>query len=117
MTPAHNLRDRAQSLRGRFPDRRQSSPPPEQGRRLCTLPRPKEDAEIRINWCEYEGHPYLSIRAWVKGDDGQYWPDKHRGLSIRLRELADVAEAIAAALDLADEHLARGGRQTGGDAR
>ena len=103
---ASNLRDRAQSLRGRLPERRQSNPPPEHGRRLATIPRPKDDEELRINWCEYEGHPYLSIRFWRRGDDGQFWPDKHRGFSIRLRELPDVAAALAEALDLAEAHLA-----------
>jgi hypothetical protein len=100
-----DLRDRAQSLRGRLPERRQSSPPPEHGRRLATIPRPKDDEELRINWCEYEGHPYLSVRFWCRGDDGQFWPDKHRGFSIRVRELADFADAIAEALDEAKAHL------------
>lgn len=104
---ATDLRSKAQSFRQRLPDRRGAQPPPEQGRRLVTLPRPKDDAEIRLNWCEYEGNPYLGIRVWTKGADGQYWPDKHRGFSVRLRELPDVAEAIAEALELADEHLAR----------
>jgi hypothetical protein len=102
-----NLRSRAASLRGRLPQHRQSTPPAEQGRRLATIARPKDDAEIRLCWCEYEGHPYLSIRVWAKGDDGQMWPDKHRGFSVRLRELPDVAEAIAEALDLAEQHQAQ----------
>jgi hypothetical protein len=86
---AQDLRDRARSLRDRLPERRQATPPPEQGRRLATIPRPK-------------------------GDDGQLWPDKARGFSIRLRELADVAAAIAEALELAEQHLARQGpRQAG----
>ena len=110
---ASDLRSRAESFRGRLPERRHASPPPEQGKRLATIPRPKDDEEIRISWCEYEGHPYLGIRFWKRGDDGQFWPDKHRGFSIRLRELPDVAEAIGEALELADEHVARGGRQAG----
>jgi hypothetical protein len=109
MTP--DLRHRAQSLRQRLPERRQASPPPEQGRRLATIPRPKDDEELRISWCEYEGHPYLGVRFWRRGDDGQFWPDKARGFSIRLRELPDVAEAIAEALELADQHQAQRARQ------
>jgi hypothetical protein len=106
-----DLRSRAQSFRQRLPDRRQATPPAEQGRRLATIPRPKDDEEIRLSWCEYEGHPYLSVRFWKRGDGGQYWPDKHRGFSVRLRELPDVASAIAEALELADEHMARQPRQ------
>ncbi|MFI5460424.1 MAG: hypothetical protein ACHRXM_33830 [Isosphaerales bacterium] len=30
----------------------------------------------------------------MRGDDGQFWPDKHKGFSVRLRELADVAEVM-----------------------
>jgi hypothetical protein len=105
--PAADLRQRADHLGGRLPERRAATPPPEQGRRLATLPRPKEDAEIRITWAEYEGNPFVGVRVWRKGDDGQLWPDKHRGFSIRLRELPDVAAAIAEALDLAEEHLSR----------
>jgi hypothetical protein len=117
-----DLRDRARSLRQHLPERRQSSPPPEHGRRLATIPRPKDDEEIRINWCEYEGHPYLSIRFWCRADDGQFWPDKHRGFSIRIRELPDVAAAIAEAVDLAEEHLGsrpqqQPQRQVGADRR
>jgi len=105
MSTPNALRSNAQRLRGALPPRRQSTPPAEQGRRLATLPRPRDDAEIRLSWCEYDGHPYLSIRVWVKGDDGQWWPDKHRGFSVRLRELPEVADAIGAALELAAEHL------------
>lgn len=105
MTAAESLRNQAQRLRGALPSRRQATPPAEQGQRLTTIPRPKDDAEIRLNWCEYDGHPYLSIRVWVKDDDGQFWPDKHRGFSIRLRELSDVADAIAQAMTLANDHL------------
>lgn len=111
MHAATDLRQRAQSFRSRLPERRTATPPPEQGRRLAMIPRPKDDEEIRISWAEYEGHPYLAIRFWRKGDDGQFWPDKHRGFSVRLRELPDVAEAIGEALELADRHLAERSRQ------
>jgi hypothetical protein len=99
-----SLRTKAQRLREALPPRRQSTPPQEQGQRLATIPRPRDDAEVRINWCEYDGHPYVAIRFWVKGNDGQMWPDKHRGFSVRLHELPDVADAIGAALELAHQH-------------
>jgi hypothetical protein len=113
MSAPNALRSQAQRLRGALPPRRQATPPAEQGRRLATIPRPKDDAEIRLNWCEYDGHPYLSIRVWVKDDAGEWWPDKHRGFSVRLRELPDVADAIAQAAELAADHLE--GRQGGID--
>src|SRR5262245_53716267 len=105
MSNADDLKARAQSLRSLLPESRARQPPEERGRRLAVLPRPREDAEIRLVWDHYEGHPYISIRVWCKGDDGQMWPDKHNGMSIRLRELPDVASAIAEALTMAEEHL------------
>jgi hypothetical protein len=106
MTTATDLRQQAASFRDRHPEPRRASPPIEQGRRLATLERPKDNAEIRITWSEYEGSPYLSIRVWAQGHDGRLWPQKERGFSVRLRELPAVADAIAEALALADEHLA-----------
>ena len=74
------------------------------------------DEEIRVNWAEYEGKPYVSVRLWNRDrDNGTWWPDAKKGMSIRLRELADFAEAIAEALDLAGEHQGR--RQPDGTPR
>ncbi|MBV8310408.1 MAG: hypothetical protein JO344_08490 [Planctomycetaceae bacterium] len=41
----------------------------------------------------------------MRDEQGGWWPDK-RGIAIRVRELPDLAEALAAALDLAAEHQA-----------
>jgi hypothetical protein len=106
MSMIDNLRGRAAQLRNQLPPSPTGSHPPEDtGRRLATCPRGK-DEELRISWCEYEGNPYLNIRIW-KCDRYQrgWWPDK-RGIAIRVRELPDLAEALAAALDLAAEHRA-----------
>jgi Transcriptional Coactivator p15 (PC4) len=98
-----DLRSRAQSLRGMLPSRRDSRPPPEEnGQRLATINRGKGE-ELRVNWSTYEGKPFLSIRQWNQNDDGQWWPDKARGVTIRIRELSDFAEALSQALDLAQE--------------
>jgi hypothetical protein len=105
VTPV-DLHERAQGFRNRHPQPSRATPPEEQGRRLATLERPKDREEIRINWCEYEGNPYLNIRVWAEGHDGRFWPQRERGFSIRVRELPDVAEAIAEAMTLAEGHLA-----------
>jgi hypothetical protein len=98
-----DLRDRAQQLREQLPRRRGGAPPEERGRRLATLARGKGE-EIRISWDSYEGRPYLSLRLWSQDDGGGWWPTKV-GFTVRIRELPDVAAAIAEALDLAEEHL------------
>ena len=51
---------------------------------------------------EQDGH---GRALGVRDEQGGWWPDK-RGIAIRVRELPDLAEALAAALDLAAEHQA-----------
>jgi hypothetical protein len=101
MTNASDLRDRAEEFRRQLPERRTATPPAENGRRIGTLKR-SADEEVRINWSEFEGKPYVSLRLWKRGDDANWWPDGKRGISIRIRELPDLATAIAQALDIAE---------------
>jgi hypothetical protein len=98
-----DLRTQAQQLRARLPERRSGQPPEERGRRLATLPRGKGE-EVRISWDTYEGRPYVSLRLWNQDDSGGWWPTKC-GFTVRIRELPEVGEALATALDLAEEHL------------
>jgi len=104
MSDPNDLRDRAQHLRDRIPPRRSTGPPQENGPRLASIDR-SETEQIRINWSDYEGKPFLSIRMWKRGDDGRFWPDPKRRISIRVRELPDLADGVAAAIDLASESL------------
>lgn len=102
MSTASDLRDRADRLRQQMPPRRSATPPQENGRRIGTIER-ADGEEIRINWCEYEGKPYVSIRLWQRNDQGQWFPDSRRGMSWRIRELPDIAAAVAELLDLAED--------------
>jgi hypothetical protein len=61
VTSPDQLRDQARALRGQFPERRQATPSAETGRRIGTVHR-SADEEIRVNWCEYQGRPYVSVR-------------------------------------------------------
>src|SRR4051794_33836849 len=93
MSTSEELRHRGEALRESLPPRRSVLPPEENGERLGTIAR-DADTEIRVNWAHHEGHPYVAIRAWNRDrQTGYFWPDKHRGLSIRLRELPDLAAA------------------------
>lgn len=101
-----DLRDRAARLRASLPgERPRASPPQDTGRRLATLPREErgQRAELRVSWAEYEGRPYVSLRVWTFDDVGAAWPTKV-GVTVRLRELPAVAEALAEALELAERH-------------
>ncbi|MGA2699600.1 MAG: PC4/YdbC family ssDNA-binding protein [Isosphaeraceae bacterium] len=97
----NELRNRAEQVRQAIPPKRTATPPTENGPRIGTIQR-SADEEIRVNWSEFEGKPFISLRLWKRGDDGQWWPDAKRGMSVRIRELPDLAAAIAEALDLAE---------------
>jgi hypothetical protein len=64
-----------------------SRPPPENGVRLFTAQRQgfrdQPDSELRLNLCEYEGRPYLSLRLWSRGAGGEFWPT-NKGCSPRI---------------------------------
>ena len=70
------------------------SAPRETGRRLATFPRNQGKEELRLGLDNFEGHDYVSLRLWARGDDGSWWPTR-KGCSIRLAECAGLAEALA----------------------
>lgn len=99
-----DLREQAARLRERQGPARENRPPPEDtGKRLATLKRDFKGrrSELRVSWAEYEGRPFLSLRQWNADDNGGWWPDAKVGCTVRVRELADFAEGVAAALDIA----------------
>ena len=74
--------------------------PEEIGTNLVSIVR--GDDILRATWTTYEGHPYLSLRIWTPARDGPgYWPTR-RGVSIRRHELADIRDALEAAIQLAE---------------
>lgn len=109
------LRDAAAALRAQQPGRANRPAPVDRGKRLATIQR-GDGEEVRVTWDEYEGRPFLSIRAWRNG-----YPDPKRGVTIRLRELADFADGIALALEeaksLPAREVARPQRAAGGSSR
>jgi hypothetical protein len=74
---------------------RQAAAPQEQGERVATFIRHGGE-ELRVSLAHYQGHPYLSLRVWAPGTDGQLWPVRGKGLSVKLREVAGLAEVLAA---------------------
>lgn len=83
------------------PDKARRAPPEENGVRLATIPR-SDDEELRLSWAEYNGRHFLNVRMWTKSGEG-WFPQKDKGLTVRLHELADFADGIAKAVDLASQ--------------
>lgn len=95
---ANTLRDAAAKLQARTAPER--TPPEENGERLATIQR-GDDEELRLSWARYNNHPFLNVRVWKKDDAGAWWPEKSKGLSVRVKELPAFAEGIAQAMDRA----------------
>ena len=94
-----NMRELAQQLRDAYSPSEAKSAPEENGVRLATIPRYGGD-EIRLNWASYEGRPFLNIRVWAE-NNGKWWPQKEKGLTVRVSELADFALGVEKALQCA----------------
>ncbi len=61
---------------------------------VLTIPRGLEGtAELRIAFAEFNGHPYVGLREWVKKDDGEWIPTK-KGMSLKPKELPQVIAAL-----------------------
>ena len=98
---SQDLRAAAAALRAQQPQNvgEPRTPPQESGDRLATLSR-GPDEELRVNWDRYNDRNFVSLRVW-KRQRGQWWPA--HGCSVRIRELADFAEAIATAIERAQQ--------------
>jgi hypothetical protein len=85
------------------------APIEDQGRRLATLPR-GNNAEMRINLASYQSRPYVSLRVWERGQDGNLYPSK-KGCSVRIGEVEDVIAALRQIEDLVADGAGQGARQ------
>ena len=76
---------------------------PDDGRKLATINR-GANRELRIRWREFKGHYFLDLREWsVNPKNSQWWPEKGKGITIKARELKNVASAISEAVALSEE--------------
>ena len=95
------LSDKARQLAAQAGDARPVRQAPEdRGERLATIPR-GDSEELRVTWDSYEGRPYLSLRLWTRGTDGQWWPDRAKGCTVRRHELSTFADAVERAVERA----------------
>ena len=81
----------------RAPSAQTRTAPTEQGERLATLSR-GDSEEIRVTWSVFRDKPFVNVRMWTRGTDGQWWPDPKRGIAIRRHELHAFAEGLALAV-------------------
>ena len=102
MSKPINLRDRAASLRAVAPERKSATPPEDNGVILGTLDR--GDAELRVVFAEFKGHPYINLRLWKRDNQGQAWPSRE-GVTVRLHELPMFLELMDSAAEMAQHHF------------
>lgn len=93
------LTEKASELRSRQTRTSNATAPQDSGIRLATFPR--EGGEWRFSWNTFEGKAYCRFQYWTKDESGGYWPKKDAGFTIKLKELADLADGVQEALDLA----------------
>ncbi len=91
---------------GRTQNQPPTQPAPEpSGRHLATFERKGRgrapDTELRVVLDEYQGHPYISLRVWSRGQDGLWFPTR-KGCSVRLGEAEDLADALGDAVRMAN---------------
>lgn len=50
--------------------------------------------ELRVALGEYNGKRFASMRLWWLGNDGEFRPDKTKGITVRPKEIRKVIEAL-----------------------
>ncbi len=108
---AARIRAATDRVRALAPAAPPTSEAPDTGHVCAEVPR-ADGTTLRVSVHEHEGHPYVRLAVWRRGFDGaSWWPVKGRACTVRVRELAAVAEGLA----VAAEHAAapRAPRRTG----
>lgn len=66
---------------------------------LATFDRSDTD-RLAVSFREYEGHHFIDLRLQYKNQDGAWLPSK-KGITVKMRELHGVADALVKACELA----------------
>jgi hypothetical protein len=105
-----DLREQARALRALLAPRRREpmAAPDDHGLRLGAVER--SDGSLRVVWDSSRGKPFVSFRLWRRDAGGGWLPQRSAGFSVRLNELPDLADAVAAALDEAERWMEGRGR-------
>jgi hypothetical protein len=100
---AAELQRAAAASRARQPQRTDAPAGlPDEGFQVATLMR-SETEQVRVRIVTFNGGaPFMRLQVWTKGSDGGWWPSKGKGMTVRLRELPDLAEGLVRAMAEAD---------------
>jgi hypothetical protein len=60
----------------------------------------REGERLVVSWRQYEGHHFVDLRVQFRAEDGRWLPTK-KGVTIKLRELHNVHDALTQACELA----------------
>ena len=96
---AEDIRARARAHEAQRPAPAPSSAP-DSGRILARIHR-QDGTELRVSLHHWEGDPskpYVRVAPWQSGA-ADAWPVKGKGVTVKVRELARVASALADAMD------------------
>jgi hypothetical protein len=74
-------------------------PPEPAGRTLFEADRLDGDERLRVSLEEFNGYPFVRVAVWVRNERGAWWPAKNRNVSLKRREVAGIAEALAGVVD------------------
>ena len=99
-----SARERAQRFAAQHA--RPASPAPDEGQILKAIDR-TDGTQLRVSLHLYQEKPYLRIAPWQRGENGSWWPVKGKGVTIKVREVADVTEGFCAAMDAIDRTAQR----------
>jgi hypothetical protein len=80
--------------------------PKDNGKRLVAIPR-GDNEELRLVWSAYDGHSYLNVSLWRLDSNGAFRPVGEKTMSVRKSELADFADGVSMAIELARQELER----------
>jgi hypothetical protein len=70
------------------------APPEPQGETLFEAERSQGAERLRVSFENYEGHPFVRLQVWARNAVGDWWPKPGKCVSIRLREVSGLVEAL-----------------------
>ena len=90
------------------PQSERRGPPEDEGKPLATLDR-GPNCQLRVRGKMFKGAAFVDVRVWEKNDRGDWWPTRGKGVTLKPRELRELASALATAADNFERRQGQGG--------